>query len=121
MKFSDIRPGYMVELRNGARFLISVIESNVMSIVGISKFDTWVDLNPRFYDEDMREKLFHNTDFDIVKVWGYSRLVTRVNDFDNPERYRTLLFDSTNTPRVLTLAEIEKLLGFRVVLKEVKE
>ena len=121
MKLSDIRPGYMVELRNGFRFLIHVIDSDVMSIVGISKYNTWVDLDSRYYDENMREKLFKNTDFDIVKVWGYSRLVTRVNDFDNPERYRALLYDAGDIPRVLTLAEIEKLLGFRVVLKEVKE
>lgn len=118
MKFSDIRPGYMVELRNGFRFMIHVIDSGVLPIVGVGEHNEWLEFTSQHYSEDMTEKLFKNTDFDIVKVWGYSSLATQINDFECPGRYRKLLYERGRA-RVLSLEEIEKILGYPVIITEV--
>jgi carbamoyl-phosphate synthase large subunit len=64
----------------------------------------------------MTEKLFKNTDFDIVKVWGYSSLATQINDYKCPGRYRKLLYERGRA-RVLSLEEIEKILGYPVIIR----
>ena len=114
MNFSDLRPGYMVELRNGVRFLLTQIDSKVMPLVGLGKRNVWLEFNKSLFTEDMTLPLDH--DLDIVKVWGYSRLVTKVNDYDYPGRYRELLFDRGKT-RVLSLEEVEKILGYPVIIR----
>lgn len=120
MIFSDLRPGYMVELRNGLRFLLTRINSKTMPLVGITEGNAWIEFNKRHYSDDMRFTLLHNDNYDIVKVWGYSNLVTYVNNFDCPGRHRELLYERGKA-RVLTLEEVENILGYPITIKEDKK
>ena len=65
----DLKSGYVVETRDGSRFLVTRTNQNrfIKVITNKSRF-----INLNSYDEDLRATPPMDPDTDIVKVWGLS-------------------------------------------------
>lgn len=114
MKKSDLRTGMKVTLRNGDNYIVLLnakhkYSDNKNILVGCHNYDScdWVILDN--YNEDLTNNK-ENKSFDIVKVeecehLGY--LFTDRLEFSQPTKE-------------MTLAEIEKELGYKIKIKEDK-
>ncbi|NGU31190.1 hypothetical protein G6Z34_13960 [Clostridium perfringens] len=73
MKKNDLENGMIVETRKGLRFLI--LDEN---LIGDDLFNS---LNS--YDEQMNEKLFDDSDYDIIKVYKFNGRVVLSEIFED--------------------------------------
>lgn len=109
-KKDDIKPGYLVQLRNGEIHIVTVVQGDeTPELVLVSYIDEWLYLNEFKNDLTIGNK----TDLDIVKIYGYSKYA-----------YNSLKFSTNNRPllwereesesKKLTVSEIEKELGYKI-------
>lgn len=100
-----IKSGYLVETRNGNRYIACRYDNFSKILVRTNSF-----LNLEFYDK----KLNYNScrDFDIVKIWGLANHPMCALKLDSAE-YRNLLWERVESKK-MTLSEIEAALGYPV-------
>lgn len=107
----DIEPGYVVELRNGNITIANYTADGILIIV--DEHNSWTSLD--HYNEDLTFKS-RNHNHDIIKIYGYSKWAYRVLNYETKER--SLLWERKEEkkpePKKLTVAEIEKELGYSI-------
>lgn len=107
MKKSDLKVGYLVKFRNGA---IKMVMPTIGQTVFVDEKGTWMGSND--YDDDL--KCLTGSDYDIVKVLGYTKFACDSIRLDEDDREILL-----EEKREMTISEIEKELGYPI--KIVKE
>lgn len=66
MKNKDIQPGFLVELKNGEKYLVNKVEES--SLILVNPFEQkWLHLSE--YDEDLKHIRFRSKD--IMSVYGF--------------------------------------------------
>lgn len=118
MKLKDLRSGYVVELRNGTRWLVARAGNDFTRIL-VDNRGSWGYLD-RSYNEDLTMKDSVEGVFggvhtkDIVKVWG---LVTTSREWGyaagTATGYRPVLWERKEAKK-LTVDQISELLGYPV-------
>lgn len=102
---ADLKPGMVVEMRDGNRFLL--IDN---TLIGSKEWDTM-----NSFADDLINKLHH--DCDICKVYHpKGRYVEQLLD----DKYLTLIWEREEA-KEMTVAEIEKQLGYKVKVISDKE
>lgn len=100
----DLKSGYVVELRDGSRFLVTRINQGQFIKV-IANKTRFINLNS--YDNDLRAKPSTSPEEDIIKVWGLS---------NNP----LLAFCMTNTDgRPLLYERPNELLNCKICITKI--
>ena len=98
--------GKVVELRNGNRYI--VISNG--SIINLSRLETWYSNASRDYDTELKNRGGLGEDFDIMKI-----LEPADGTLENMiKKSRKVIWERTTEPKELTVAEIEKLLGYPI-------
>lgn len=118
MKLKDLRSGYVVQLRNGTKWLVSRAGNDFTRIL-VDNRGSWGYLD-RSYNEDLTMKDSVEGVFggvhtkDIVKVWG---LVTTSREWGyaagTATGYRPVLWERKEAKK-LTVDQISELLGYPV-------
>ena len=118
MKLKDLRSGYVVQLRNGTKWLVSRAGNDFTRIL-VGNRGSWSYLD-RSYNEDLTMKDSVEGVFggvhtkDIVKVWG---LVTTSREWGyaagTATSYRPVLWERKEAKK-LTVDQISELLGYPV-------
>lgn len=118
MKLKDLRSGYVVELRNGTKWLVARAGNDFTRIL-VDNRGSWGYLD-RCYNEDLTMKDSVEGVFggvhtkDIVKVWG---LVTTPREWKYAAGiatdYRPVLWKRKEVKK-LTVDQISELLGYQV-------
>ena len=107
MKKSDLKAGYLVKFRNGA---IKMVMPTTGQVVFVGEEGAWIGSNE--YDNNL--KCLAGSDYDIIKVWGYTDYACDSIKFD--EDSREILLEEK---REMTISEIEKELGYPIkIIKE---
>lgn len=107
MKKSDLKVGYLVKFRNGA---IKMVMPTTGQVVFVGEEGAWIGSNE--YDNNL--KCLAGSDYDIIKVWGYTDYACDSIKFD--EDSREILLEEK---REMTISEIEKELGYPIkIIKE---
>ena len=128
MTKADLRPGYVVRMRNGEVALLCAIAPRENTIAMVLTFadsndgSGWMWCPVENYNENLTNKdydrLFNAPDRDIVEVYGYCMYAHKVLDFSHPEAYRPLLWKRSE-PKKMTVKEICEALGYDVeIVKE---
>lgn len=111
-KKDDIKPGYLVQLRNGEISIVTVVQGDeTPELVLVSYIDKWLYLNDFNNDLTIDDK----PDLDVVKIYGYSKYA--YNSLKFITDYRPLLWErkaKESEPKRLTASEIEKELGYKI-------
>ena len=120
MTLNDLKTGMIVTNRKGEEMLVLLD----VSTQAVNSKHYFVDLNKNemdgfnCYNDDMTNK-FGKTEFDIVKVEKVTNPVSSVHpDYDR--RWRKVIWER-NYSKKLTVAEIEKLLGYKVEIVSEEE
>lgn len=118
MKLKDLRSGYVVELRNGTKWMVARAGSDFTRIL-VDNRGSWGYLD-RSYNEDLTMKDSVEGVYggvrtkDIVKVWG---LVTMPSAwgfvYGTATNHRPLLWERKEAKK-LTVDQISELLGYPV-------
>ncbi|WP_283695778.1 hypothetical protein [Clostridium perfringens] len=104
MKKNDLENGMIVEIRKGLRFLI--LDEN---LIGDDLFNS---LNS--YDEQMNDKLFNDSDYDIIKVYKFNGRVVLSEIFE--DKNLKLIWEKE---REIDWSKVSK--GIKVIVSDKKE
>ena len=108
MRIKDLKSGYLVETRNGERFFVARYSSFEKLLVGKStKYELMVNYDESFNHCALKE-------LDIMKIWGLAIAARCVFDL-NSEHDRPLIWERVE-PKKMTLEEIEKALGYPIMV-----
>lgn len=119
LTMKDIKSGYVVELRNGSRYIVTRVQQNEFIKAFVNKTDA---IPSEAYDENLHYincvKCTRSRfdDRDIVKIWGLSDeplLALCVSDVTS----RPLLWERPPVKK-MTITEIEKALGYSIDIVE---
>lgn len=103
MEKSDLKIGYLLECRNGQlKMLMPTTHGEIL----ISERGDFYEKNS--LKNDLTTDF--SKEYDIVKVYGFTRHMTRALDFD--KNYRELLWNREK--KEMTVAQIEKELGYSI-------
>ena len=107
MKKTDLKVGMVVKLRCG--------ELHMLMPCGNAKYDLvlfdgngWLRFND--FEDDLTDK--DDTNYDIMKVYGFSHYANQVMSFKTNER--ELLWERKEEKKKMTVSEIESILGYEV-------
>ena len=112
----ELKPGYLVRLRNGKLYMVMHTERNV--VLASEPFETaktdsaWVSL--ALYDQDFKFSDDNCREYDIMEIYGHNRYAYSVFRFSTDNR--TLLW-KRNEKKRYTYAQLREILGeeFEVV------
>lgn len=112
---ADLKPGYVVALRSGLLGMIMPWDTDSDLVIAYRDARTRDGFDVlRSYRDDLTY-IYDDTSVDIVKVYGYSKLVQKTLDITRD--YRELLWD--RAPKKMTVKEICDALGYNVeIVKE---
>lgn len=118
MKLKDLRSGYVVELRNGTKWLVARAGNDFTRIL-VDNRGSWGYLD-HSYNEDLTRKDSSEGIYggvrtrDIMKVWG---LITKPSEWKyaagTATNYRPVLWERKDAKK-LTVDQISELLGYPV-------
>ena len=115
MTKSELKPGYLVELKNGDLYM--VMQTNGMLILAKQPEENFYDhkicnnwLGIRYYQDDMKHEM---ANFTIMKVYGNAKYANQVFRFSTENR--ELLWERPK--KQYTYAQLREILGeeFEVV------
>ena len=107
MKRNELEVGYLVEFKNGERKIVMPCNDPDYPIVLTNQYGEWSYLG--VYRDDLSSTIAK--EFDIVKVFSFSRLVYKTLSFNT--NHRELLWERKDKKK-MTVAEIENILGYEV-------
>lgn len=108
LRILDLKSGYLVETRGGERFLVSRYSTFKKLLVGLKgRYELMENYDESFNHCGVKE-------FDIMRVWDLCIQADSVFDL-NSEKKRSLIWERVE-PKKMTLEEIEKILGYPVML-----
>lgn len=105
MTKSDLKPFYLVECRNGYRYIVALDETDKLMFVRNYGYMPLSDYNNDLTDIDGL------AEYDITKVYGRSN--NKNNAISLETANRTLLWEREEQ-KEMTLAEIEAELGYKI-------
>ena len=105
----NIKSSYVVELRNGSRYVVTRARQNDFSRWLVNK-NTGIAIG--LYDEDLCYKGVNCERLDIVKVWGLAEEPMLALCISNTAS-RPLLWERPKAKK-MTRADIEKILGYDI-------
>lgn len=116
----DIKSGYVVELRNGSRYIAIRVHQNEFIKGFVNKTDA---VSSEAYDETLHyvdalkcPKKCRFDDRDIVKIWGLADEPSFALNISDVTR-RPLLWERPPVKK-MTITEIEKALGYSIDIVE---
>lgn len=104
---ADLKAGYLVKDRQGDIKMVMPTQDSM--IVVYKDGASWGDMN--YINDDLTYKDSRHNEFDIMKVYGFSKYGIEVLGFKIGNR--PLLWERKE-PKKMTVAEIEKALGYEV-------
>jgi len=118
----DLKIGYLVRHRNGTLKMVMPIQSGSPEkclLVLVSSTGLWSELNA--YSEDLISKCASSKGtLDVLEVYGYSEYSTTALEFNTSHRH--LLWKREEPKKEMTIADIEKELGYSIkIIKESEE
>lgn len=115
-KKDDIKPGYLVEHKNGLLRLVTFTNNNKPDKILVSDEGQWGYLHN--YSDELTVDF--NSGYDIVKIYGFTRWCYEALMCETDgrpllwERKEEKVEEKKPEPKKLTVAEIEKELGYSV-------
>lgn len=109
MNKSDLKVGYVIKTRNNLYGIIMEARNNEICCYFESE-NGFIDIY-----EDLCSK--SNKDYDIIEVYGFTDKY-QVLEINPIKSKRELLWKREPDPKVMTLNEVEKELGYKIKLKE---
>ena len=107
MKRNELEVGYLIEFRNGERKIVMPCDDPDYPIVLTNQYGEWSYLG--VYTDSLLSTIAKK--FDIVKVFGFSKLTSQALSFNT--NHRELIWERKEK-RKMTVAEIENILGYEV-------
>lgn len=109
MTKSDLKPFYLVELRNGFKYIVAQSEKYEMTL---ARYGAWHDLSQ--YNEDLCD-CNGDSSWDIVAVYGRTRYACDSLSVITCDRK---LLWKRKEPKKMTLKQIQEALGYKVEIVE---
>ena len=109
-KLEDIKPGYLLELSDKKKSVYATVTYSRFGRLCYSSPDEWGLIEN--FDEN---EFYHiaNPEFKIMKVYGWAYNYAA---YDRSPEDRPLLWERKE-PKEMTMAELEKILGYPVIVK----
>ena len=119
-KIEALKSGYVVELRNGSRYIVtrvgqskfSKVLANKNSALSVNSYDKKL----HYTNEFLKHLSIKSDDFDIVRIWGLSDDPLQafcISEIDT----RPLLWERPPVKK-MTISDIEDILGYSVEIVE---
>jgi hypothetical protein len=108
---ADLKVGYVVKYRNGN---LRMVMPYAGGLVLTALDGTWLDIGAGLYNDLTEKGLFFNDgSLDVMEVYGLNKMVYRICEISTDNR--ELLWKREEKPaKKMTVAEIEKALGYKV-------
>lgn len=118
----NLENGYVVKLRNGESRIVSTVinDDKRVTILVNTRNGAWSYLSNWNHELKYRERDGKTSPYDIVKVYGYVNNPEYYNKSCNEITYCRKTLWKSDEPYEMTLSEIEKIFGFKVIIVESK-